>query len=276
MNVEMFNAPATQQNLETLRSRGVLVAPTNDGSLACGETGEGRLLETEEILARIQRPLGPRVLITGGATREKIDGIRFISNVSTGQTAARICERFALAGWQVTYLHGEQAVQPNSDAKIVEFTNVEDLNERLRAELGREDYAAVIQCAAVSDYTIDRVNGTTPNSQAKIPSEQALRLELRPTSKILPNLKEYSRNKNLRVVGFKLLNNSTPEELQTAADKILTAGADVVVANDWAQLTQDRQHHSGFVRTKSVRREFSNPEQMAQMLIEVLSTKEVL
>src|SRR4051812_6287817 len=81
MNHQMLQAPVTQVNLQTLMSRGFRVAPTQSGSLACGEDGPGRMLEAEEILRRIRvKPLG-EVLITGGATREPIDGIRFISNV---------------------------------------------------------------------------------------------------------------------------------------------------------------------------------------------------
>jgi phosphopantothenoylcysteine decarboxylase/phosphopantothenate--cysteine ligase len=277
MNSEMLDAPATQGHLKTLSERGILVAATASGSLACGETGRGRLLEPDEIYTRIQRSAAParKILITGGATREQIDGIRFISNVSTGQTAAQLCEHFSSEGWDVTYVHGAQAAKPSRKTRDLEFADVASLDDLLRRELSSFKYDAVIQAAAVSDYTVDRINGESRKTGGKISSAEALDLRLKPCAKVLPNLREYSSNKDIRVIGFKLLHNATLNELEAAADKVLRSGADAVVANDWAQLNADRGAHAGFLWT-GLRQEFSGVPQMAQLISNFLSVKEGL
>ena len=283
MNLAMLSAQATQRHLQTLRERGVQVALTGSGALACGETGEGRLLEPDEILAMITQgsPLKQKILITGGATRESIDGIRFISNVSTGRTAAELCDRLSTLGWNVTYLHGQQARQPGSSVYKLNFSDFNSLNQQLRDELSRESYHAVIHCAAVSDFAVATVNGAAPGSSEKLKSGGELALMLKPTVKILPNLKEYSRDKNIRVVGFKLTLNATEEEQTRAASAILGGGVDAVVGNDWAQVSGgvdavagtlrsqvggDRSRHPGFVLANGMRREFDTVEQLALIL----------
>lgn len=292
MNTAMLLAQPTQQHLQTLSSRGVRVAPTGSGSLACGEVGEGRILEPEDILAIIcGLPEGGltrtasaaeagrvknRVLITGGATREKIDGVRFISNVSTGRTAAMLCDHFTAQGWSVTYVHGEQTARALAKVNEIEFTDVESLNATLQRELGREDYAGVIHAAAVSDFTVDRINGEIRGSGGKIQSGGGLELSLKPTAKILPNLKEYSRNKNIRVIGFKLLHDASAAELRSAAGKVLESGADAVVANDWVRLNENRGAHPGFVLSQDGARGFTGVPQLASLLNEILSTKDGL
>lgn len=267
MNSQMLDAPPTQENLNRLRDRGVLVHETDEGSLACGETGGGRLLEPDEVVALI---LGAprserRVLVTGGATRESIDGIRFISNVSTGRTAAELCERLMRAGYSVTYLHGPQAQLPRGPVTCHSFLNISSLDHLLRDELSRADYHAVIHCAAVSDYTVENAN-----SERKLASGQELTLHLKPTPKLLPNLKEYSRNKNVRVIGFKLTLNS---DLDAAAASVLTPSVDAIVANDWAKISPER--HPGFVLTRSKRYDFATVSEMSTHLTFLLTKDQI-
>ncbi len=277
MNLEMLSAAPTQQHLQTLRERGLQVAGTGAGSLACGENGEGRLLEPNEIIALItkQPALRPRVLITGGATRESIDGIRFISNVSTGRTAAHLSDQLTALGWEVTYLHGQQALLPVLPVHKLSFSDYKSLDLQLREELSRENYAGVIHCAAVSDFTVTSINGAGADAAAKLNSGDEMNLKLNPTAKILPNLKEYSRNKNIRVVGFKLTLNAAPDEQRTAAEKILDGHVDAVVANDWAQVTGNRDRHPGFVLSRGEKQEFTGVDQLAHLLNRIF-TKETL
>jgi len=296
MNVEMLNAEPVRKNIESLRARGILISETGAGNLACGEVGGGRLLEPEQILeilrnnsdtaAPITSPrtsvgsasVNParRILITGGATRESIDGIRFISNVSTGRTAAELCDRFSSFGWSVTYLHGQQAHVPVNSAFTSGFTDIENLDTKLRMELSQNTYDAVVHCAAVSDFAIETVNGLNPSQKQKMTSADVPEIKLKPAKKILPNLREYSLNKNIKVVGFKLTLNAEPNDQLAAAEKILGHGVDMIVANDWSQVGQSsgagpRKSHPGFVLTKSGQKEFDSVAGMAEHLNEILT-----
>lgn len=287
MNSEMWAAAPVQQHVHALRSRGLFVAESESGNLACGEVGAGRLLEPDQIL-QIVRPVHAhkkrRILITAGATREPIDGIRFITNHSTGRTGAALCEEFLNAGWSVTHFRGQGAVSAGQAVdKSVEFSSFADLRDKLRFELGAEAYDAVVHCAAVSDYTVkelsrgDRLASVSPDEllKQKMPSGKDLILNLAPTEKILPLLREFSRNKNVRIVGFKLTLNSTPDEMLAAARKILTESVDAVVANDWSQVVVDRNKHPGVVSTKNGQYPFSTVNELSGMLSDwILNSEE--
>jgi phosphopantothenoylcysteine decarboxylase/phosphopantothenate--cysteine ligase len=284
MNTEMLNAPATQHNLAVLTERGFLVAPTGSGALACGEEGAGRLLEPEQILERFQavprreeptsdRRPGPglgRLLITAGATREPIDGVRFLSNVSTGQTGAALSDALSARGWQVTYLHGQGAAQPTQAAHRLSFQDFSDLERKLKAELDQRDYKGVIHAAAVSDYSVDNA---TPDIKPPA-SPEGLTLRLKPNAKLLPKLKMFSRDRRLRVVGFKLTLNESAELTDVRARELLGDTVDAVVANDWAQVRGDRARHPGRVITRADARAFQNLNELAAELHGLLSDRE--
>jgi phosphopantothenoylcysteine decarboxylase/phosphopantothenate--cysteine ligase len=218
----------------------------------------------------------PRILITGGATRENIDGIRFISNVSTGQTAAELCEQMAGLGWNVTLLHGQQARLPKVPTRTLAFTDHAHLDDQLRRELGRTRYDAVVHCAAVSDFTVETIDNIKPQQNLKLASDAKLTLQLSPTSKILPNLKEYSINKGLRVVGFKLTLNCDSQQMASAAAKILTPNVDAIVANDWAAVHSDRTSHPGTVIGRNSKQEFNSVPQLAAILNNICRSEEPL
>lgn len=245
MNVEMYNNAVTQENLAKLSAWGFTVHPTGDGSLACGETGAGRLLEPEQILETLKSKKFGSMLITAGPTREPIDGIRFLSNVSTGQTAASLADQFSAIGWDVTYLHGAGAKLPARAARIIPFGSFAELDEELRRELGGNDYGAVVHAAAVSDYSIASVNGAPADADHKLNSAGQLSLGLKANHKILPRLKEYSRSKKIKVIGFKLTLNQDPSETTRIAQGLLGENIDAVVANDWSRVARDRRHHPG-------------------------------
>jgi phosphopantothenoylcysteine decarboxylase/phosphopantothenate--cysteine ligase len=265
MNRQMLAAAVTQENLSRLRNNGFSVAPTQSGSLACGEEGPGRMLEPDEILRLVTGPPRGRLLITAGATREPIDGIRFISNVSTGQTAAALADGLAAHGWSVTYLHGEGARQPVRANQRVGFGAFLDLDGKLRAALGSESFDAVIHCAAVSDFS---VTGAEP--ERKIDSGSELSLRLKPNHKILPRLREYSGNKNIRVVGFKLTLNKSESETEAAARKLLEGDIDAVVANEWSRVERDRTRHPGSLITRGGKRDFANLDELSDRLNDLI------
>jgi phosphopantothenoylcysteine decarboxylase/phosphopantothenate--cysteine ligase len=198
MNTAMYRHPACVAALKQLQDWGVKILRTDSGQLACGDVGEGRLLDPEEILkavesefeklntvklssnlgtlqSQIEVKASPRlkILITSGGTREPIDGVRSIANFSTGRTGAVIADHFVSQGHGVTYLKAEDAASPQAlnlfdgnHSRIVSFKTFLDLQTSLQDELGRESYDAVIHMAAVSDYSIESLesNGVVYSS----------------------------------------------------------------------------------------------------------------
>lgn len=172
-----------------------------------------------------------RILITSGATREPIDAVRFLSNVSTGRTGALIAEALARRNHAVTLLHGEAAVLPNATpaapVATERFGSTTQLQTQLLRLLGTGGFDAVIHCAAVSDYR------PAENHDGKLSSYAAeLTLRLVPTPKLLPALKP-AAPRPLKVIGFKLTAGAGPAERSLAVGKLFAAGTvDAVIHND--------------------------------------------
>ena len=173
-----------------------------------------------------------KVLLTAGATREPIDAVRFVSNVSTGSTGAALADVLAKAGHEVTFLHGEGAVRPASDSVTCgAFGSTEHLGERLRAALAGGDFDAVIQAAAVADY---RPATTHPGKWTSYADEMTLRLV--PTPKLLPQIKGWSP-RPVRVLGFKLTHGADDLARAVAVGRLFAAGGvDAVVHNDLQEM----------------------------------------
>lgn len=289
MNPAMWGHPATVASVGRLRGWGVRVLPVARGRLACGDEGEGRLLEPEAVLEHIRAALPQaaevsregngesellagacadhdvaadisrddngagapppkpgarrlRVLVTAGGTEEPIDGVRAITNFSTGRTGALIADRFAEAGHDVTLLRARRAAAPESEAVRTEtFSNFSDLEAGLRRLLGGERFDAVIHAAAVSDYSVAEiaVDGApvAASSSAKIDSGRDVRLHLRPNPRLVDRLREWSANPALRVVAFKLTRGAEAAAARAAVETLFShARADAVVHNDLAAL----------------------------------------
>jgi phosphopantothenoylcysteine synthetase/decarboxylase len=168
-----------------------------------------------------------KILVTSGATREPIDAVRFISNVSTGATGAALADALQRAGHEVTLLHGPGAVRPLLVVDCEEFGTAGDLGTRLRRRLAPGTYPLVIMSAAVADYRPRR------RRVGKISSDAPrLRLELVRNPKLLPQLKSFSRSR-LLVVGFKLTVGAGPVARRRAVAALFAAGGiDAVVHND--------------------------------------------
>ncbi len=264
MNREMLSHPATNANLAAIASAGVLVHPTAGGNLACGEVGAGRLLEPDEIVSLIlPRNLG-RLLLTAGATREPIDGIRFLSNVSTGRTGATLADRLAAKGWEITFMHGHGSVQSASASKRMLFGSFASLDNSLRQELATHHYRAVIHAAAVGDYSVSSVNGSAADEHVKLASGRELELHLRANHKILPHLKACSANPDIAVIGFKLTLNQSEERCVQIARALLSASVDAVVANDWSRISSER--HPGHLVLSTGATPFDTTNELADLL----------
>ena len=246
MNTNMFEHPATQESLKKLESWGVEILPTAEGYLACGDTGKGKLLDPDEIYERIllasvskQKPAEKlNVLITAGGTKEDIDGIRYISNLSTGNTAAQIADYFLRRNHQVTYLHTADTKLPSVPCRLVRYNNFENLNEQLVNILNDESMDVIIHNAAVSDYSpasleVDGKKHPVPLSEKLDSDKNEMVINLKKNPKIIDHLKGYSKNKNIVIVGFKFTNSVSEEKRKEAVKKLFdNSKCNFVVLND--------------------------------------------
>jgi len=226
MNVNMWEHPATQQNLETLRNRGVKIVEPGGGYLACGMTGPGRLAENEAVVAAVLEALGAlqdlageTVLITAGPTREKIDPVRYLTNRSSGRMGYALAEAALRRGARVLLVSGPTALNPPAAA---EFTKVESAQQMLEAVLRLLPEASiVIKTAAVADYKV-----SNPSAQ-KMKRASRLTLELEPTTDILAEIAR--RKTSQTVIGFAA---ETENIVENANKKLRTKSLDAIVVND--------------------------------------------
>lgn len=251
MNTQMYHNPATQASLSKLKKWGLDVLPTNFGELACGEVGEGRLLEPDFIFSYIKNKFfnsnkKMRVLITAGATKESIDGVRFITNFSTGNTGAKISDELTLLGCDVTLVKAQSGASPKYTDNIVEFTSFKGLNETLKKELSATSYDAVIMTAAISDFSIDSLNineqTLSPATGLKLSSNDNISINLKKNFKIINKLNDYSKNKNLKIIAFKLTKTLDEKLRAKAIDKLMSnSDINMVIHNDLHQI-EDNNH----------------------------------
>jgi phosphopantothenoylcysteine decarboxylase/phosphopantothenate--cysteine ligase len=226
MNVNMWNHPATQENLEILRKRGVKIVEPGVGYLACGMSGPGRLAENETIVAAVMEALGASqdlsgetVLITAGPTREKLDPVRYLTNRSSGRMGYAVAEAALRRGARVLLVSGPTALTPPG---ATEVTPVESAAEMRDAVLGLLPQASVvIMTAAVSDYRPKAVAGQ------KIKRKGAMSLELEATPDILKELA--AKRSSQMVVGFAA---ETENALENARQKLVAKNLDAIVVND--------------------------------------------
>ncbi|MGA8620970.1 MAG: bifunctional phosphopantothenoylcysteine decarboxylase/phosphopantothenate--cysteine ligase CoaBC [Candidatus Sulfotelmatobacter sp.] len=226
MNVNMWNHPATQANLEILRRRGVKIVDPGSGYLACGMTGSGRLAENEAVIAAVLEALGDSqdlsgetVLITAGPTREQIDPARYLTNRSSGRMGYAVAEAAVRRGARVLLVSGPTTLTPPAAAEITRVESAEQMRDAVINLL--PEATIVIKTAAVSDYRAKSVSGQ------KIKRKGLVTLELEPTADIL---QEISLRKNSQIiVGFAA---ETENVLENARQKLAAKHLDAIVVND--------------------------------------------
>ena len=232
MNVQMWEHPATQENIARLRARGVRVVEPEEGYLACGMTGAGRLASVEAIARAVADTLGLRrdlenqtVLVTAGPTCEDVDPVRFLTNRSSGKMGYALAEAALRRGANVILVSGPVALDPPQG---VEFVPVRSSDDMRRAVLERLPAAnMVLMAAAVADYQPAAVHSTKIKRGAA-----PLALELQPTPDILAEISRVTISRaggDRIVVGFAAETGALAEN---ARGKLLRKGADLVVAND--------------------------------------------
>ncbi len=290
MNSQMLAHPTTQNSLQLLSSWGLKILGTASGSLACGETGDGRLVDPEKIyghviehfaLAKSPARYALRVLVTAGGTVEPIDNVRFLANTSTGATGAAIADELATRGHHVTLLKAETAISPSSRSlcSTRSFRTFADLDRELSQELRELRYDVVIHAAAVSDFSLASINvdgkSQRPDEKAKIESTDNLTLNLRRNPKLVDQLRERAANPSLRVVAFKLTSTPDPiSRLRAMENLVQHARPDFVVHNDASEVSENR-HVAKIYNTRDQRHliqvaAVENRQALASALVDVL------
>lgn len=247
MNTAMFDHPATKESLNKLDSWGVKILPTDDGYLACGDYGKGKLLDPDKIFDYIQSILKAQtsdkklnVLITSGGTKEDIDGIRYLTNLSTGKTASVLAQHFINKGHNVTYLSTPDAAKPFGSYDQHVFTNFQSLNESIKQLLGSIKYDCIIHNAAVSDYSAYAIesNGRVydlPMTAKLSSASDDIKIHLMRNPKIVDSIKSYSKNKKVFLVSFKFTNENDDNKKKEQVNSLMkSSGSNVVVLNDFS------------------------------------------
>jgi phosphopantothenoylcysteine decarboxylase/phosphopantothenate--cysteine ligase len=227
MNVNMWNHAATQENIDTLRARGVKIVNPDEGYLACGTIGAGRLAGQEAIVAAVHDALhavrdlaGENILVTAGPTREKLDPVRYLTNRSSGKMGYTVAEAATQRGAHVILVSGPTSLDVPAG---VERIDVQTADEMHRAVLDKvSDCSIAIFAAAVADY-----RPAAPSEQKIKRNQQSSTIVLEPTPDILASV---ARNKGERfIVGFAA---ETEHVAENARKKLAAKNADLMVAND--------------------------------------------
>jgi phosphopantothenoylcysteine decarboxylase/phosphopantothenate--cysteine ligase len=227
MNVNMWNHPATQANLETLRQRGVRVVEPDAGALACGMVGVGRMAEPDVIADAVLSALGRRhdlageiVLVTAGGTREALDPVRFLGNRSSGKMGYALAEAAHSRGAKVILVSGPTALHPPAHCEVLKVVTAGEMREAVLKRM--TEATMVVKAAAVADYRPVAV------SEQKLKRTGPMTLDLAPTEDILAEVVRRRRPGQL-IVGFAA---ETENRMANGRAKLLAKGADAIVVND--------------------------------------------
>lgn len=226
MNTHMWRHAATRQNLGTLRARGHLIVDPEEGPLACGMVGAGRLAAPQRIVESVcglllrRRDLeGECVLVTAGPTQEPLDPVRFISNRSSGKMGYALAEAAAARGARVILITGPVSLPPPAGVELVHVETAAQMRQAVLAHLSES--TVIVKAAAVADYHLREVP-----SQKRKKTAARLSLELDPTPDILAELGRIKEHRLL--VGFAA---ETENLLQEARRKLQAKNCDMLVAN---------------------------------------------
>ncbi len=230
MNVRMWQHPATQRNLDTLRRDGIAMVGPDDGDMACGEFGPGRMAEPVAILSAIDaalggsdRPLaGRRILVTSGPTHEPIDPVRYIANRSSGAQGSAIAAALAALGAEITFVTGPASVAPPAGVTVVPVETAAEMLAAVEAALPAE---VAVFAAAVADWRVDGASSRKiKKTDGALPA-----LALAENPDILARVSQRTADRPRLVVGFAA---ETHDVVAHASAKRLRKRCDWIVAND--------------------------------------------
>ncbi|MBU2868803.1 bifunctional phosphopantothenoylcysteine decarboxylase/phosphopantothenate--cysteine ligase CoaBC [Pacificibacter marinus] len=228
MNVRMWDHPATQRNVEMLKSDGILFVGPDEGAMACGEFGHGRLSEIPDIIGAIRATLtdgpltGKQVLVTSGPTHEPIDPVRYIANRSSGAQGTAIAAALRDLGADVIFVTGPADTPPPLGVHVIKVETAREMKQAVDAALPVD---AAVFAAAVADWRmampatskIKKQNGALPD------------LKFAENPDILAEVSRSKKNRPKLVVGFAA---ETDNVIENATSKLARKGCDWIVAND--------------------------------------------
>jgi phosphopantothenoylcysteine decarboxylase / phosphopantothenate---cysteine ligase len=226
MNTNMWNHPATQANLKTLRERGHLIVPPDDGALACGMVGPGRLADPVAIADAVVNHAPPRhdldhevVLVTAGPTQEPLDAVRYLSNRSSGKMGYAIAQDAAARGARVVLVSGPVSLPSPKNVEVIHVQTARQMFDAVMKHL--EEASIIVKAAAVADY----YRAGAPEYKVKKTAAR-MSIELDPTVDILAEL---GRKKGDRLlIGFAA---ETADLIAEARRKLESKNCDMIVAN---------------------------------------------
>ena len=229
MNVRMWEHPATQRNLATLTGDGILVVGPDEGAMACGEFGPGRMAEPEAIANAVEAALvdgplkGKHVLVTSGPTHEPIDPVRYIANRSSGAQGTALARALSALGARVTFITGPASVPPPGGVTVVKVETARQMLEAVQDALPTD---AAVFAAAVADW---RVENGSDKKMKKDGSGKPPALEMSENPDILATVSQMTKGRPGLVVGFAA---ETNDVIAHATAKRERKGCDWIVAND--------------------------------------------
>ena len=227
MNVNMYENPAIQENMQKLSKRGVNFIEPDSGELACGWEGKGRLADLDKILNHIKKKdnkkdlLNENILITCGATREYLDPVRFISNPSSGKMGIALARVLEARGAKTKIIHGYIEENISNHENVVKCESVEEMEREVFKELDK--FTVIIKAAAVGDYKFKK---SEKNKIKKI--ENTISFDMEKTNDILARIGKEKKSNQI-LVGFCAETNDT---ISNATKKIQKKNLDMIVAND--------------------------------------------
>jgi phosphopantothenoylcysteine decarboxylase/phosphopantothenate--cysteine ligase len=233
MNVRMWEHPATQRNVEVLKGDGIRFVGPNEGGMACGEFGPGRMAEPNEIVNAIaaqfrKGPLtGKRIVVTSGPTHEPIDPVRYIANRSSGAQGTALARALSDLGAEVVFITGPAMVRPPEGVEIVPVESALEMQAAVEAALPAD---AAVFAAAVADWRV----ASASDRKLKKTKDGLPALEFAENPDILKTVSHMEKRRPGLVVGFAA---ETNDVLENATAKRLRKGCDWIVANDVSPAT---------------------------------------
>ncbi|XGC80559.1 bifunctional phosphopantothenoylcysteine decarboxylase/phosphopantothenate--cysteine ligase CoaBC [Bdellovibrio bacteriovorus] len=299
MNTSMYQHPVTQKSLKALKELGIQILDTASGILACGEEGWGKLLDPDMILKltleALKQPQSAstspasltvnqkiKVLVTAGGTQEPIDTVRTITNLSSGRTGIKLAEYLTQMGFDVTLLQAHGSKKTSNVTRSDVFVSFDSLNAKMKHYLQSEDFTHVIHAAAVSDYSVEYIEVAgekhRPLEVKKVSSDaDSMSIHLKRNPKIVDHLKEYSKNKDLQVIAFKLTSHATLEQKLMAVKKLFSnSHADLVVHNDMTDIDISSGVHRFTLYSPESSVPCENLDRLASELAQAILPKETI
>ena len=234
MNVRMWENPLTQKNIKILHNNGVKFVGPDEGEMACGEFGFGRMAEADEILKEIEANFrdkklkGRHFLVTSGPTIEPIDPVRFIGNRSSGLQGGAMANELIESGAEVTFITGPVNLDPPHGSNIIRVETADEMYDAVHSSLPAD---AAVFAAAVADWKIKK----TEQQKLKKQTGNLPAFDLTENKDILASVSKLKKNRPKIVMGFAA---ETENILENAKSKLMKKGCDFIVANDVSLGTQ--------------------------------------